>query len=503
MKKIDKIFLVYILILFLSLAFTFQYKSILSDEGTHLLLSVFYKDLFFHGIETGFGFENLYDFGINYLVHYPKLQVIYPPLFHFSNAFVFSVFGISELFGKFVSLLYAILSFSVFYLIISKVFNKKLALVSTILFSLSPISLLFISGVFQDFVSIFWLLLSIYSYVFALEKGKTRFFALTGFFVFLSVMGKQMGGFIILFFICHMLFLIKTKENKKQNIKNLIVLLLCFSLPLTPYLFALQKIGGFEINKMVAIDYAFDQGEPVSIFDVNYWTSYVARSVNDNIFLVFMFPVFLFYILRKNPYWKYMLSYFLLFYILLSLIPNKEPRFAQFFLLPVYLATAYYLLKDRRILVGFIVVYFIFSASIFVQTLNHYPIDEVAEKLFNNIPEGGNIATFTDKDPVYSSAIMWHLRLLDKERKTAVYRKCIFDGKNSTEIEKILQENNIYFITKVKEDNEQINLENISLFFNITKNNITIEIYKYDGFFYEEKPFCNYICLTKEAICSK
>jgi hypothetical protein len=98
LNKYDKIFILYLVFLFIFLFLTFEFNSLLADEGTHLLLSAFYKDLIFNILQTrNFSFNHAYEFGIRYLVHYPKLQIAYPPLYHLTTAIVFSLFGLSEI----------------------------------------------------------------------------------------------------------------------------------------------------------------------------------------------------------------------------------------------------------------------------------------------------------------------------------------------------------------------------------------------------------------------
>lgn len=197
----DKTIVIYLSFLFIFLFYTFYLNSLTTDEGTHLLLSVFYRDLILHLINTrDFSFNNAYQYAIKYLVTYPKLQIAYPPLYHFSNILAFSIFGISTFTGRLVNLTYAILSFLIFYSIIKKFFNSKMAFISTFLFSFTPISIFYASRAMMDFSVFFWMLLSIYTFILAMKKKENKFFILTGIFASLSTLSKQMGGMIIFFF---------------------------------------------------------------------------------------------------------------------------------------------------------------------------------------------------------------------------------------------------------------------------------------------------------------
>lgn len=414
--------------------------------------------------------------------------------------------------ARFVNLIYAIMAFLIFYLIIKKFFNSKIAFISTFLFSFSPMSVFYASRVNMDFSVFFWLLLSVYTFIRAMREKKRKFFFLTGVFVFLSALSKQMGGIVIFFFSLIILSkILFKKEQRKQNLKFIIVLILSFSLLLLPYLFILNKVGGFEISKIIAIDFASYHGEPTSLLDPMFWLYYFSylmnlKSINSFIFLpLFLFSL-IFYAYNKNRYWKKILLFFLVFYIGISLIPNKEPRFSQYFLLPTFLTLGYYLNKTKRSLVLlFLISYIIVTLYVFSLMINYYPVESVANYIYENISENGNVALFSDDEPLHSSSVMWHLSQLDKDRIVRVYRRCAFDNKNREQIFEFLKNNNINFIVYSRWSNndhiEKIK-ENLTLVHTINSNDLVTEIYTLDNFRYDpDNKTCNYICLTRQTIC--
>jgi len=507
----DKAIVIYLFFLFIFLFYTSYLNSLTTDEGTHLLLSVFYRDLILHLVNTrDFSFENAYQYGINYLVHYPKLQIAYPPLYHFTTSLFFSIFGLSEFIGKFINITYAILTFLFFYLIIKKFFDSKTAFISTFLFSFSSFSLYYSNRAMADFTVFFWLILSIYIFISGLVKKQTKLFALTGFTSFLATMGKQMGAFIILFFLIILLNKTLKEGNKKRNLKNIFIMLLCFSLPLIPYLLILDKVGGFKINEMVAIGYATSTGNPTSVSDPSFWLYFFIKPIENlqsNEFFPFL-PIFLlaflFYLYKKHPYWKELLLFFLIFYFLLTIIPNKMPRFFQFFFLPCYLSSGFLIgkIKSKSLPLIFLIIYMSISLYIFLPTVKYLPSKDVSDFVFNNKIEGGNVAFISGDVP---SVFMWHLLTLDKNRAIRVYSGCMFDNKNSEEIMKLLKDNNIYFvINSVWFNGSQIEKvkDNLTLVNTIGKNDFITEIYTFNNFRYNpNKKICNYICLTKQKIC--
>lgn len=516
--KYDKILFAYLFILGVFLFLTFPFNSLVADEGTHLILSVFYRDLIFYLFETGdFSFDNAYNYGINYLVHYPKLQIAYPPLYHLTNALAFTLFDISETVGRVVNSLYALGSFLLFYLIIKKFFNPKTALLSTFLFSFSPLSLYYSSRAMQDFTMFFFLLLSVYIFSFAIKhitkisRRSFLLFSLVGFTVFLAAMGKQMGGIVIFFFLIILAYRFLKQKNKKPIALNSTVLLCAFLIPLIPYLIVLEAVGGFEINKLVAIGYAYDQGEPTSLFDPYFWVWYPVNASLHAPFTPLFLLVFIFFIYRKEKYWKPLLLWFLVFYVSLTLIPNKEPRFFQIFFLPAYLVAGLYLTRIKTagkqlFLPAFLLSYSIISLFIFVPTIQYYPSKEISQQTFSLLPKNANIALFSEADPLFSSVIIWNIRVLDEDKNIQIFRACIFDNKTKEEILQTLKENNIHTIVyQTWNPNPKINeiKNNIQLTSTITLNNFTTEIYTVKNFTaVKREKICNYICLTREKVCS-
>jgi len=498
-------FIAYIIVLSLLLASTFSYNYMFSDEGTHLLLSIFYKDLISNLPSLGFSYQNAYDYSIDYLVHYPKLQIAYPPLYHLTNASVFSLTGPSLFVARAVNLIFFNLTLVVFYILIKKYFTEKISFLTTLIFSLSFYSLFYASRAFQDFISFFFFLSSILVFSKAMETKKIKYFLLLSATSALSILGKQTSWILVIFFIFYIIY----KNGIKTGTKQLIPFILFLIILLTPYMLILKSVGGFEINKIVAIGYAGQQGEPTSVLDPNFWLYFLIQPTYVAPFTILFVAVLAIYIYKKEKYWKEFLIFFLVFYISLSLIPNKEVRFSQLYLLPAYIAASVYLarLKNRLLIPAFLIVYILVSAAIFYPTLKPYPQQQLAEHLYSDTPSGASIAFFSDDEPAYSSAIMATLLHLDKNRTAVTIRSCVFGNKTKEDILKVLDEANTYFLVYSswsKEKSIELIKGNIEKSFSVAENNLTTDVYIYKNFQNKkpEKP-CNYICLTGEKICER
>ncbi len=497
----DKGFILYIIVLSVFLIYSFTYNYVFSDEGTHILLSKFYKDLLSSIPQTGLSFDNLYKFGINYLVYYPKLQIAYPPLFHLTNSLAFTFFGSSVFVARLVNLVYSILTFSVFYLLVKKYFNPKIAFVSTIFFSLSTYSLLYVSRAFQDFASYFFILLSILVFTQALEKKSYKHFVLLSITTVLAILAKQISVILVLFFL---VYLLSRKDLKYKRIWFLLVYLILIIFFISPYILILNSVGGFEINKIVAVGYASQQGEPTNLLDPFFWLYFLIVPFSFAPFTPIFLLCLVFYIYKREKYWKEFLIFFLIFYVSLSIIPNKELRFSQLFLLPAYISTSLILSKFKnKFLISLTVLYLIVSLVIFIPTIQTYPQEKIIEKIYKNIPEDSGIALLSDDEPFFSSVLIANLAL--KNIKSPILRSCVFLDKEREDILKILDESNVYFIvysTWSKDKTIEKIKDNISLSFSVSENNLTTEVYVYKNFKNKiPERLCNYICLTGEKIC--
>ena len=499
-------FIIYLSVLSLFLIYTFTYNYVFSDEGTHLLLSIFYKDVISNLPQTGLSYEKIYNFGINYLVHYPKLQIAYPPLYHLANAASFFVFGESVFLARLVNLFFAVLTFSVFYVLVRKYFNEKTAFISTIFFSFSSYSLLYASRAFQDFTAYFFIILSIWVFAKVIETKKTKYFLILSLTSSLAVLSKQISAIAVVFFVAYLLY---RKDMKPARFKNLALFISVLALLLSPYAAILKMSGGFEINKIVAIGYASQQGEPTNPFDPMFWLYFLVQPIFFAPFSTMFLSLFTFYLYKKERYWKEFLIFFLVFYISLSAIPNKEQRFSQLFTLPCYVAAGFCLskIKNKAILPAIIILYFAVSLLIFYPTIQSYPQEKISEDVYKNLPNGAAISLFSDDEPMFSSALIADIRLLDKNGKAVIIRSCAFSNKTKEDILKILDETNTYFVLH-SEWSKDKTIEKIKDSLRLTsetvKNNMTTRVYTYNNF-KNKKPekICNYICLTGEKICEK
>ena len=483
MNKIDKFLLIYIGIFFIFLIFTIPLTTIHADEGTHCLLALFYKDMFTAVLgNLNLSFQRLYDFGISYLTHYPKLQVFYPPLYHLITGFIFyPILGVSIISARLANVIMTILTVTVFYFVTRQFFNRKVSFIATILFSLFPVTLEIGRMAMMEFTAFFFILVSLYFYQKAWKTHKYSHYILTSITVFLAIISKRPAFLLVFVYSLHILY----RKKWRKLIFFLIPLLL-----LVPYLLILERINGFEISSIIHSKYAF------YVIDWEYPFKFP--------FLFVLFFLFFYHNYKKmGEKEKLFVLWFFIFFIGILFLSFKEKSYV-YFLIPVFMVSGNYLYKiKKRWLCIFLVGYFILSLFITVRDWRNYPqIEKISYEIYSNLPKEANVAMFSESSNRYSSAFMFHLGSLDKDKNLFFYRPCKFYNKTREEILDLIEKNNVYHIIAIPGKVGYENVNKIEDKLRLVEDG-PIELYEVKEFIPKQKEYCNYVCLTEEKICTE
>jgi len=130
------------------------------------------------------------------------------------------------LIGKLLDLLFSLCSVYLVYLLGKEIFNRKIGLISSLLFSLTPLFIMFTGIILTEPLAIFLGLIGLYSLI-----AKRRFF-LSGFFIGLSFLTKFPQG---IFFGAIFLVLLFKKEKLGRKIRNISTISFGFIVPIIPY----------------------------------------------------------------------------------------------------------------------------------------------------------------------------------------------------------------------------------------------------------------------------
>ena len=250
-----------------------------------------------------------------------------PPAFSFFISYLsFSVF----LVRIFVVLVSILAVFSLYYLT-KLLFDKKTALWSSLFMSTNFLFVFFTSKALTESLFILFFTLSIIFFIKWQNNKKKLYLMSSAIISSLAFLTRYLGIILIISYIIYFLYLI-LKENRKSNIKNLVLFLVPFFIILIPW-FLLNLIyfngifSGFEMNfKIYASTLSTDFLS--SVLDFSYLLIVV------NIFMVIgFFFAFRNYRKMQGSYLILLISVFSI--ILFFVLPHKEIRYLLSFL-PVY-----------------------------------------------------------------------------------------------------------------------------------------------------------------------
>lgn len=236
------LFFVFFLMLYISVAIPFLGKFIDPDEGTHLAIAAFYFNLFKDfAHHATFSFSKIYNYSISYLVHYPKLSLYYPPGFHFTIAIFSYIFGLSSFTGATAGLTFGILTTLAVYYFGRRFINRRTGIVAAIIFAIVPQVFYLSTKAMLDLTYIFFFLISLSFYLFALESGKTRLFIYAGIIMAIGFLFKQN---IVLLVPSILLY---TLAVNRKLLKRVLLSITISAIIILPYLFLVYKLGLISI----------------------------------------------------------------------------------------------------------------------------------------------------------------------------------------------------------------------------------------------------------------
>jgi len=175
-----------------------------------------------------------------------KLQIMdQDPIWFFLTDLSYKIFGVSLFSARFLAVLFGSLSIIVLYLLTSLLYNKKLALISSILLTFSSFHIS-MSLAEMDVAMVFFVLLSLFFFVKSLKEKNERLLILCYVFLGIAVLVKQIAiTFIPVLIISYIYYKLKNKE--KLNFKPLIhfiITMLIISLPVLTFNYLLYQDRG-------------------------------------------------------------------------------------------------------------------------------------------------------------------------------------------------------------------------------------------------------------------
>jgi len=391
------------------------------------------------------------------------------------------------------------------YKIGSFLFDPRTGFVSSILLAVSPIIVSLSREVLMDVPLFFFFLLSFWFCLLAFKTNKKRYYILFGISLGMGFLVKWPSILSVPIMSVYLLIQKKVKFNQKlQVIKNLFISFTVFGVMILPYILVAYKIGVPELMWKATILAGFREREP-QLNSISGWLYYPKRLFEQlSVPLTSLSVLSLIHFLyKKQKHWDLLIIWILTIYLIFTVTINKNIRYTILYLPAILFTVPYFLEKifTRKIFSMFLVVLVIFQVYASYDFLNktRNPIKEVAEYIYEN--SDGNVAFISEQDEFYTSSFMFYLNTIDKERRMQVFRPCVFEEKTEGDIQNFLKNNNIHYLVFIEDAKFSENFEKIK---NINfENQIGLaKVYSLNGFMRKEGRKCNYICLTKETVCS-
>lgn len=260
--------------------------------------------------------------------------MLHSPLWFYLSDIIFRFLGVTMFSMRFLSFFYGSLTILVVYLISSKIFNKKVGLLSSFLLAISFFTIRY-TLMEMDLSALFFLSLAIYLFIISMEKGKFPLFAAVC--IGVASLIKTLSLFFIPAFLIAFFLFNKGKEKKriKKNLKNAflfgLIILLFFS-PIIFHNYFWYKDTGMvdvyaaqyffpELREVYAGQLGYDSGILFSTFLKGIPTmSKIIFSMDPLITILGILGIaFTFTFKSKRKYWYFLISFELFGFLFLIL----------------------------------------------------------------------------------------------------------------------------------------------------------------------------------------
>ena len=315
------------------------------------------------------------------LEHFPAIgaptsigQVYLGPFYYYFIAPWLLLFNYQPVGLAFGVAFFSVVGLLINFMVVKELFNKKIALISTIFLTFSSVMIDFSRFSWNPNLLPLFALLTVYFVIKSLKTNKWYFFALSGAFLSFSIQLHYLSLFLIL--PISIIYLIDLLKERKQLIHKFVYLFIClfsfilFSSPLI--IFDLRH--NFLNSKLFLALFKSSRSTLLtkfnSLFDSFYFLNLYSLNINLNIFLVYFLLFFLLLafitLIKRSSNFKTFLLFFLL--TMLGMSFYNGPKHPHYFgvLYPLYyIIISYFLVFPKgtsweKYLTIFFVIGFIF-----------------------------------------------------------------------------------------------------------------------------------------------
>ena len=300
-----------------------------ADTCAHALTGIFFSD-FFKDVVFLKSFKDIWNYIWIYYAHYPALGLLHwPPLFHLIEGFYFLFVNISESHARFLIYIFFVLAVIYYYLLMLKLFDYYVAILSSVLFITSPIIIIYSNIVSLEIPSLALSLMAIYFFNNFRHDFRTKDGLLTSIATGLALLTKQTALFLLLFFILFFLFNYnKYKLNIKLYYKKLIIFFVLIVILIFPYYFIAMYFHSGTIFKDVLIG-SVSKSPYLSIHFYLYYIIHLDQQLSYiTILLLLIYSTIIFTFYNKLVYSpNFLIIWALSCYLFFTFIAQKDVRY--------------------------------------------------------------------------------------------------------------------------------------------------------------------------------
>jgi predicted membrane-bound mannosyltransferase len=271
---------------------------------------------------------------------YAAINSFYPPLYNLVMTAYFFVVGASVFTARLVTLTFTVLSILLVYLTAKDMYSSQVGLVAAVLFAVMP-GIVWLSGLAMvETMLIFMVTFSLACFFRWLQTGSRPFLAASMVALVLGVVTKYQSLVVVpLVMIVGLLALSKGDVMKREIYRicssKRLWLIIPIAVAAAVFLYAFYVSGlldvwlyAIQIGNMGQTEYSLRFPTPVFYIVEMVWPYANSHPVSLLVYLLGLTGL-AFFAIRRKPQDKYLLVWFLVTYVVFTLIPNRQWRYVS------------------------------------------------------------------------------------------------------------------------------------------------------------------------------
>ena len=270
---------------------------------------------------------------------YMGRNAFYPPLFDSVTAGYFVALGVSVFSGRFVALIFSILSLWIVFELANRLYKPSIALLSSVILAAMPSFFWLSRMVLIETMLIFFVSLSMFFFIIWLQTKKDRMLVFSGLAVGLGFLAKYQMLITVVVMLASLLLL--CWNHLKRRLTRFPILIVVAILIALPWLLASYQIflsGMFEewlyvlrMGTQERAVYSFRFPVPIFYLIELTWPYAYLHPISLSLYIISLLGLG-FFVYRRKVSDKFLTTWFVVFYLFFTVISNRHWRY----LMPVF-----------------------------------------------------------------------------------------------------------------------------------------------------------------------